>query len=272
MQRAVLSVLAGTALLVLVGCGKPVATSTVTLGPQSQTGVLVSTGISLLRRGSHVLKIDGRTLFYVESTSTNLQAFANQTVAVHGTVKKNTSDEYLPVMVVDSITAVKGQGVHEWNVPSLGIIVTVPEQWVASLENGMATFTAGADKVPVLAVSFSSGSVLPVGDPTHISGKPAVRITQLNGDEEVWVMNNKRVLRFRFSTGSHSAEESLMLHEQYLSALALLRFMDSSSSSSSSGSTIGGQVCGGEAGLLCSVGQYCDIDDASTGMGHCKSL
>jgi hypothetical protein len=243
-------------------------------GPIQIEGVVTSTGISLIRRGTHVLSVRGQALYYLESSKLNLDDFEDHMVTASGTVELNVSDEYLPVLVVDSIESSDEPSRGEQTFASLGIAMTVPEGWNVNIEKGILTARLSGSTVPFLTMRQDpSGVLAESGQTLRIGGRSASRITRPDGSAEILVSMNPGVLRLQVIP---SEEDKPLIVETLDSALRSLRFLAASPRSSSSRSTGSGgtlpTVCGGVAGILCPSGFYCEITDHTVNTGRCRSM
>ncbi len=110
------------------------------LGPVSATGSLIPAEVSFIRRGTHILLIDGKQRYYVESKTESLLSFEGQTVHIEGTAQANTSAQEMPVLLVKKITALKGNAaVHTWEIPVLDLSITTPDTWSDPEKRGVVS-------------------------------------------------------------------------------------------------------------------------------------
>lgn len=256
-----------TVTFALSACGS--STPSVYVGPVSQTGTLVSTGVSLIRRGTHVLKVDGKSFYYLESKNENLQAFDNQRVFLEGVSEANTYAEYLPVVVVSKIKALDSSTTtHTWKVPALNMSIVTPDDWVGSIEKNTVTFRLKETNEPLLTIMQKNDTALPQGKPLRLAGKAGVKIDRDKNAQDIYLPDGNRILTLHF-TPPDTAPSSLL--DAYATTLATLTFLTSSSSSAlhpTTGSGAG-MPCGGPAGVLCPSGFYCDIQDTKLNIGKC---
>ncbi|HRH93445.1 MAG TPA: hypothetical protein PKV72_02840 [Candidatus Peribacteria bacterium] len=276
MRTLNLSILTGalTTLLLLSACGGGGGdTAQYTYGPLSETGTLVATGVSLVRRGTHVLYAGGKAAYYLESKTVNLQEFAGKRVNVTGDLQPNVSAKYLPVLSVKSVSASDvEEPLHEWKLPGLSLSLQAPESWTAtSAEKSISFIASDAGSGTVLTLDAIDAAGLPDGIPTVVAGNVAVKLRNVPlGGEEVHILRSGQVIRVKYTP---TGEEPVLQHEQYAALLASLSFTSSSSSStasSGSGSAAHMQPCGGEAGILCPQGYYCDVFDPKANIGKCR--
>lgn len=251
----------------LSACGSSAPTAYV--GPVSQTGTLVSTGVSLIRRGTHVLKVDGKSIYYLESKKENLEAFNNQRVFLQGVSEANTYAQYLPVVVISTIKALDSSvGMHTWKVPALNISIVTPDDWVGSIDNNTVTFRTKQSNQPLLSIMQKNDTTLPSGKPVRLAGRAGSKIDRDNNAQDIYLPDGNRILSLHF-TPSNAATPALL--QAYTTTLSTLVFLTSSSSSSINPATGSGAgiPCGGPAGVLCPSGYYCDIQDTKLNIGKC---
>ncbi len=276
MRTLNLSILTGalTTLLLLSACGGGGGGDSVqyTYGPLSETGTLVATGVSLVRRGTHVLFAGGKAAYYLESKTVNLQEFAGKRVNVTGDLQPNVSPKYLPVLSVQSVSVSEVIDTpKEWRLEGLSLSLKAPASWLAtSAEKSISFIATDAGSGTVLTLDAIDATGLPEGIPTVVAGNVAVKMRNVTaGGEEVHILHNSQVIRIKYTPSGDDIE---LQHEQYTALLASLSFIASSSSSttsSGSGSTTV-QPCGGSAGILCQQGYYCDVFDAKENIGKCR--
>jgi hypothetical protein len=274
MRTLNLSIITGalSTFLLLSACGGGGQTnvSAYTYGPLSETGTLVATGVSLVRRGSHVLFAGGKAAFYLESKTLNLQEFSGKRVHVEGTLERNVHEKYLPVLVVATINpADKEEGVKEWKLPGLSLTFSVPESWQSAVADRSASFTSpDAGSGTVFTIDAIDATGLPSGIPAVVAGNVAVKLRDVPVGEETHILRGGQVIRIKFTPGGDAAD---ILREQYAAVLASMVFASSSSSASSTGSGSHLTPCGGSAGILCPAGYYCDVFDPQANIGKCRA-
>lgn len=271
-----LAIIAGSAsaMLLLAACGGGVEQTHYPYGPLSQTGMLVSTGVSLVRRGTHALVAEGKIAFYLESKTQNLQEYSGRRVNVSGVLEKNVHETFLPVLSVNTITlAERETPLQEWALPLLSLTFRAPETWQGIRAERSISFLDGdAGSGTVLTIDAIDAKGLPEGIPAIIGGAVAVKIRSAGaGSEEIHVLRNAQVLRIRFTPTAGAASEQRAIFDAVLASIAFTA--SSSSATSASGATGSGstqQPCGGPAGILCPAGQYCDVFDAKDNVGKCR--
>lgn len=252
-------------------------------GPQTLTGTLVPAELSLTRRGTHVLSIDGRNVAYVESKTVNLRQYELTEVGVTGTYHHNTNPSDMPVLVATSARAVEVPA-RTADLPSVGLTLKVPHEWnLQTFDDGVAFSLTGAS-TPLLRVMRSSLTRLPQGTPMFIGGYDAVRIEGEDGAQTVHLEGGRTIVTFTWTPGGN---------ETYAPAFAqLLRTAVVRGSVSSQRTATGSQAasrapgsagsagaaasavpkpCGGPAGVLCPAGTYCAVDSPD-GVGSCVPL
>ena len=69
---------------------------TIPTGVQMVAGVVKPTEISAIRRGTDILVQNGSTLYYLESSTVNLQKYEDREVQLEGTVELNTDPSDIP--------------------------------------------------------------------------------------------------------------------------------------------------------------------------------
>ncbi len=239
-------------------------------GPLQIEGVLTSTGISLIRRGSHVLTVDGHAAYYLESARLNLDDFEGQTVTASGTVEPNVSDEYLPILIVESLSSLDSHSGNETSFQSLGIAFVVPQTWNVNIEKGVLTARLSGSTIPFLTLRHDEKGVLAEsGQTLRIGGRPAGSIQRADGSEEIFVSHDVGVLLLHYVP---SDAEDASLRAELDQVLSTVRFLQTPSRSSSSIRTGTGSaiLCGGAAGILCPQGFFCEITDHTVNTGRCR--
>ncbi len=272
-KTIVLSVLS---ILLLGACSRRSDVEAVPLGPITATGTLVSADVSLIRRGSHILIVDGQPRYYVESKTENLGDFEGRLVGIDGTIELNTMKGDFPVIVLRTIRSKVGnEGLHLWNIPALNLRLRTPDAWKGSIQGKTASFTLDGEDVPLLSIQLMSGSTLPTGESFYVRNRPAVR-TELNSgaSQEIFVLERDTVISFRFDPSSlktvRSTEEGKILAAEFERLLSELSFLSDTKLKTSVTGSGSGIACGGPAGVLCSSGYYCDISNTTDALGVCK--
>jgi len=259
--------------LFLVSCGeKPLTPPPLPQGEQTVTGLLLSTEITLLRRGTHVLKKDGKDFCLVESQIVNLRSFENKDVEMKGTFEYNSDPLLLPVLVVREVKLTE-QDTKEVPVYSLGFSCRTSSAWAKSESAGKVQFTLSGNTGPLVTVQKMKGTLLPAGAPFLIDGKHAIRtVDAMTNAESVSLINGEDIITFSFTPVSRPSDE---LKAQWSSFLDSVHFSDgdmSSSASSVISTSDDGTPCGGTAGILCPAGEYCAITDVKENIGKCRKV
>lgn len=247
------------------------------LGPVSITGSLIPAEMSLVRRGTHLLVVNGEKAYYVESKTVNLMNFEGQTIHITGTAQLNTNRQDLPVLMASTVTAAMDDNrLHEWEIPALDLKISVPAHWRASIQKHVVTFMLPSEQAPLLVISLLSGSILPAGSPYYLSGHRAVRATPDGTQEDVYILDKGFSLRLHFDVSSQQTierlEDAKLVQSQFQSALTTLTFLSDRRTEDpliGSGAAV---PCGGPAGILCPQGSFCNVTDAEARIGECKKL
>lgn len=246
-------------------------------GTLSFSGSLVQAELSLTRRGTHILRQNDRDVYYVESSTVNLNQYAGMDVTITGHLEHNSDPNAQPVIVADSVVLIQVPS-HSWSIPALSMNFSAPLTWQGTLFSDGISFTETGSAAPILKIHRSSLNALTTGTPLVIGGQEAVKATSGSGDV-LYVANGKDVIAIEassslsVSTGSSSEQQNL---ERLLKSIT---FTGGGSSSFGSGTTVhtgtggmAGTPCGGSAGILCPAGSYCEITDRTSGIGVCQSL
>jgi hypothetical protein len=248
------------------------------LGPYTATGTIVGTGSSLVRRGTHVLTMNGRSRFYLESRSVNLTQFKDTTVVIKGEVSPNSHPQFLPVFQVSSVTPLEPSmptDLQHYTVSTLSLQLDAPREWKSALKGGRLTFAIPEEDGAFIAIENDDRSPLPEeGLHVRIDGRNGTRvIDEVTGVHRVYVrLTPNRVLLFTFGP---KGEESLLLRDAFYTMLQSVQFSNLEQPSITGdpeklqGS---GQPCGGPAGVLCPEGEYCAVREFDTGIGGCRKL
>ncbi len=235
-------------------------------GEQTVTGVLNRAPLSLTRRGTHVLSKDGERFSMVESASVTLDRYEGQTVTLRGTFEPNTDAKSLPVLVVTGIDVQKDE-FREEAVPSLGLTFSIPATWKREGADPALTFTASGSTL--LTLSVQPGAVNPSESNLSISSRLAQRtVNAQSGSGTIVVqLENARILTLKFAPLAPDPVTALERLTQITRSLKFVSQTSSGSVPAGSGATL---PCGGEAGILCPKGSYCQITDGN--VGRCRSL
>lgn len=246
-------------------------------GVQVLTGTLLPTDISLLRRGTHVLRIEDTDTYYVESTHENLSKYEQKLVVLEGTLSHNVESSFLPVLDVLRVVDVLGDTQKLWEIRSLNLSLSVPEAWRGEIKEGSAIFIAPGGSEPIVSIERSiSGSMVDTtgGVPIVLGNTRAIRvIDEATGKQMVKVEREDSSIIFFFTPGDHSNVNEL--RADWLTILSTVSFRREVQTPNDpirgSGSAVGGH-CGGTAGILCAAGQYCDVTNLQENIGVCKRL
>ncbi len=239
-------------------------------GLQTMTGTLIPVPLSLDRRGSHLVRIDGKNIYYAESSSLNLHEFERMEIGLTGTLERNTDPDALPVLVITGVNQ-KSVSMREWNLSKpLQIRLSVPHTWDMRESDGTTSFVFSGSSMRILTIAPSTLTKLPAGTSTNVGGMRAVRTVSETGSI-VYVQNNRTIVTLLFSPLSDDPEE-VNAFELVLKTISFGRSSSSSSSQRTGTGTSVGIPCGGPAGILCPPRQYCEVTDTETGIGVCKKL
>lgn len=294
-------------ILVLASCARSSPTDLPT-GSQTMTGVLLPAEISVIRRGTHQLKLPDGSSFFVESRGVNLRQYEGMTVGLHGNLVKNTDSSAAPVLVAEGITPVSPVSLRSVSIPSLGISIGVPSYWVMQTDQLSVRFTAHGALHPVLSLFIQPERELPFD---MQSGKPIDRGSRLilmtltvAAQRAIYVSSPSDAIEsLHLRTNSiRSASGRTVLTLLYRPATAgtvhpdplfmaiahSLSFKAVTGSGSSFSSvridglpsvvppppdgTQEGNPCGGTAGILCPQGEYCAVTDRESNVGRCRKL
>lgn len=279
LQAAIVVVVLGAvAALVWSGLSNGPRPRDIPAGPQTLTGTLLPAELSLTRRGTHVLLVDGENAAYVESASVNLRLYELTQVGVTGTFHLNTDPSDLPVLVASSVRTVDIPAVAV-DVPALGLTLRVPAAWNPRQFDDGAAFALTGATAPLLRVAKSSLTRLPQGTNMFVGGYDAVRVDGPGDGQTVHLQAGRDVLTFTWtpSDPSQSPAFAQMLRTIAVraapSSQATLTggFLQLPSSAAGSAGTVYGQPCGGPAGVLCPAGSFCAVNSPD-GVGSCAPL
>ena len=241
------------------------------LGPYTATGTITATGAALYRRGTHLLSMNGRPRFFLESKTVNLNEFQDAYVVVQGELTPNTHPKFLPVIQVGSVQkedAPSEEEMQEYTVDSLSISLDAPRFWESTIAGGGLTFTLPEEKEPFIAIEYSADSLIPEGVPVRIDGQNGVRVVE-EGDHHVFVHTpDEKILLFTFGP---KGKESMKERDAFYTLLQSVEFKGGwkEPEEEFKGSR---QPCGGSAGVLCPAGEYCEVRELDTGIGTCRAL
>ena len=263
--------------IILVSCQAKSPETHLSYGPRTATGTLLKAEVSLVRRGTHLLRLPDGEKLYVESRTTNLSEFEGQMIVVSGSIEANIEGE-LPVLVADSVRRITGSdGLKRWEIPALNLMIRTPETWKGAIEKNIARFALEGEERSLLLVRLYSGSSLPPGNSFYIRNR---RATRTDPDEsvvqEVYILEKGTVIALQFDPSSQRAvtnpDEAELLEAQFEQVLSDLTFLsDQKGREIQAGSGSSMMPCGGIAGILCPTGSYCDITDPEAGVGRCRN-
>ncbi|MDD5623269.1 MAG: hypothetical protein PHI23_01000 [Candidatus Peribacteraceae bacterium] len=259
----------------LTACGEKPLPPPLPAGEQTVSGVLLPAEISLLRRGTHVLRVQGKETYFVESSVVNLRSLEQREVVLKGTLEENTDPEMLPVLVVRELVSSVDR-TRAWDLPSLGLSFRAPLSWKMTEEGRQVQFSLEGQEKPILILSKEKCEEFPPppGVPDVIAGYRAERTGNAeNGDERMEVLVEGTLYTFLFTPGN--TEKTSELTSDLRGVFASLAFHRGGSGSSMSSQQTGsgaGIPCGGPAGILCPAGQYCSITDFQENIGHCRPV
>ncbi len=288
MHRLSVIVVLALSVVALQSCSKE--RPTLPTGVQTVTGTIEEVPLSLTRRGTHVLKVDGQVICYLESTKVNLRQHAGERATLKGVLEYNTHEEDLPVLVVSELESKSGGTMTRWTFGKTGISFEVPVAWKSRGEGEFVTFTSEGSYDPLLSVFLEDlASPFSVSDPARaftVGKLKAIWVSENDGSEKIMIDRgtgpditpSKRVMVVVF----HPTEEGNMDDQEQLfrSIKNSFRTGNVSSSSKSSRGAVSstgknvpgtGQPCGGVAGVLCPAGLYCEITDTESNTGKCKA-
>ncbi len=269
-------------MLVFAGCGggndlpPPLP-----VGMQTLTGTLLPTEISLLRRGTHVLQVDGKDVYFVESEKENLRNFERKLVTLEGTVFPNVDTSFLPVLVVSRIVDVLEEKSRGWDVQSLRLRIEVPESWEGQLSDGRAAFRPHGSSGAIVTIERKDTSPVDLRDaePVVVGSARALRVTDTQTGAQTIVLEQAGgALVFSFLP--QNSEQNERFRENWNAILSTVAFSGSEQggqqngeqSSTGTGAVNGGEPCGGPAGILCPSGSFCDIQNLQENIGVCRKM
>lgn len=250
-------------------------------GVHTLTGTLLPVELSLSRRGTHTLTVDGENVTYVESQIVNLRAFERTEVSITGTFHFNTDPSDLPVFIVTAIRAIDIPSVVV-DVPSVGLTLRVPPEWAMKSFDDGVTFMLTGSTTPILRIMRSSLTRLPVGTALFIGDYGAVRIDGPEGRQTVHVQAGRGIITLTWDSTDPVQIASftqllrtVMISSSLTSSRTTMTggFLQLPTSAASEGSvsSVRSQPCGGPAGVLCPTGTYCAVN-STDGVGTCVPL
>jgi hypothetical protein len=266
-------------ILTLMGCsGQPERPSpSEILGPYTATGTVVATGGSLFRRGTHVLQVNGKTRFYLESKVVDLGGFEETLVVIRGELSPNTHPSFLPVLEVASVEAIEllsPPALQRYEVPMLGISIKAPVSLQGSVVGERLTFLAGGEAEPAIVIQSMPKEPLPEGLAIRLGERIGVRIVdETTGQHRVYVEGEEKMLLFTFTP---QGEVSQGMRDTFYTMLRSVEFSESAEEEAPPLPEEGGGEsafpCGGPAAVLCPEGMFCEVTDLGTGIGVCRKL
>ena len=276
LKRKILSifVLALALIPALLSCGrsdKTLPDVTALLGPYTATGTITATGAALYRRGTHLLSMNGRPRFFLESKTVSLNEFQGAYVVVQGELSPNTDPKFLPVIQVGTVQkadAPSEEEMQKYTVDSLKISLDAPRIWKSTITGERLIFTLASETESFIAIGYSADPVIPEGVPVRINGQNGVRVVE-EGNHHVFVHTpDEKILLFTFGP---KGEESMKERDAFYTLLQSVEFKGGEKvpEEEFKGSR---QPCGGSAGVLCPTGEYCEVKEIDTGIGICRAL
>lgn len=285
------------ALLALSACTERERAPSLPEGVQEARGTVRAAPISLSRRGTHLLIVEGNTLSFLESASVDLASFEGDNVKVTGRFIRNISSRDLPVLLVDRIELLRAAS-KQWTIPLFGIAFDAPADWTMTMSGSSVVFMGSGSIGSRLQISGQPLLHTPFAGAAERSEDQLLRLVvasrralrlfdEDSADETVFVDRGPKspsdatrvvVLQYKSPKGESTADaRELML--RILTSFAFRGGASSASSSQRSAASASGaqessrgaaRPCGGPAGILCPAGQYCDITDLVANTGICK--
>ncbi len=296
MRRILLSV-ACLSVLTVAACN---IVEPLPVGEQTVKGTITRVGISLTRRGTHLLQVDPKHAYYVESTTVALLPYEKRSVTLKGTFEPNVDPRDLPVFVVTEIVGGEAEKLRAWAMPGFGITIELPRSWDGNVTTSQAQFTVSGSSVPALRIAREDTKNLPFDFtamtasgssmtlmPLMLNTRKAVMISYTDQPLVIFTIaldgaaNAGKVLAFSFRLPidiSAAKEDRAAETERVLSYMRTLKFSGASSSRASAkpvtgtGASAAGKPCGGPAGILCPMGYFCQVTDTATDIGKCKQM
>ena len=279
--------------LLVIGCGGGNEFPPLPEGVQILTGSLVPAEISLLRRGTHVLVVEGLDKYYVESSSINLRRYEQKKLVMEGELTHNVDPEFLPVLEVSKVIEVLEENMKSWELRSLGLMLEMPETWNGRVKDGEASFqppNSSHNAITIIRMMSATGtgtvieegeedtsiglsaSDSPLGTPIVVGKKRAIRIFyEETGNQEVIVERIGHSIIF--SLNMEEFDQPELLRETWLAMLNSVVFdEDKPDDTYRQTGTGAGTPCGGPAGILCPTNFYCDVTHLEENIGICKRM
>ena len=237
-------------------------------GPQTVTGTLLPTPLSLSRGGTHVIRVGGVDVYYAESNQVNLRQYERMDVGLTGILERNIDPKALPVLIVSSVSQ-QDIVMKRVEIATPKLSLSVPENWNMKAFDDGVRFTMTGSAVVFLRIYPSTLTQLPAAQFLQVGGLRAARIDTASGST-VHVQNNRSIISFTYDA---QASDNPQEFERILHSITFGQAASSAMSNSGTGAvTGGGDPCGGVAGILCPAGQYCEVTDNTTGVGKCRAL
>ena len=266
--------------LTLIGCAtkQPLPVPGDILGMYSATGTIVATGSSLYRRGTHMLQMEGRDRFFLESKTLDLNQYKDAYVVVQGELVPNSHPRFLPVLQVESVLQVEkpAHGDYQsYKASDLRLSLEAPRGWVSAVVRGQLTFRLSTENDPFIRIRQDESEFLPEGLPVRIGSRNGVRLVDQEANQHrIFVQQSRQVVTtFIFVP---QGEDSALLRDAFYTMLRSVRFEEKEEEKTDEGEEEefegSGQPCGGSAGVLCPGGEYCNVKEFDTGIGVCTRL
>lgn len=239
--------------------------------PITATGVLLPADLSLSRRGTHLLHINGVDTYYVESPTVSLKNLEGERVGLHGVLSYNLDRNDLPVLRVDhvSVSRIAGTSV---SLPAFQMRIVLPSGWQKNEAAGVLLLSPLGALSPLLSIAKANDTVLPEGISLFLGGHKAVRTLKADNTEDFFIETAGGIVKVStlavVGTGTGSTIASDL--SGILKSIQFDAVRASSSSSLGAGSSVGKTYCGGAAGILCPQGSFCVITDAASNTGFCQ--
>jgi hypothetical protein len=255
----------------LAGCSTP--PSPLPKGEQSFQGTVKAAPISLTRRGTHLLAIEGVERYFLESSVHDLRTFEDLDVRVRGMLEPNLSSEDLPVLFVVDIAMIDAGSGSALDV--FGLEFRIPASWKVQKEGQNFLISQGTSSGTFLSMTLTRLPQKHDSPSMNVAGISAYRrVDEQTGVQEVFVPRGSGTLLITFQPPAEQGMASETLRQDFLRFLnsATLRRTHSSMSLSSLAATGSGTglACGGIAGVLCPERFYCIIIDPTDNTGVCK--
>lgn len=245
-------------------------------GPFSATGTLVRADVSLIRRGTHILLIEGKQTYFVESRTQNMRELEGSVVYVEGKLEPNATKTDLPVLVATSVKRSHGdEDLHRFEIPALNLRLGVPESWGATIQKNVASFLLPGETLPILSIRLMSGSTLPPGGSAlFVKNRRGTKISSIAGGSDVYILEKGTVIHIHFDPSSQdqlkTVEDAAIAAAEFERILGSISFMTDKDVPTVTTGSGAGMPCGGSAGVLCPAGYFCNVVDTVERIGQCK--